>query len=539
MKKLVVLFFLACFIYAFSFGNEFIWDDEQFIVKNVLVQNLSSWPNYFTTSTTAGAGIESNYYRPLTTLSFAIDHAIWGAHPFGFHLTNTLLHALGGVLVFIFLRELLRFHSLDRRLEQVAYLTAIAFVVHPAQVEAVAYINSRGDSLSLVYGLLTVLGTIKLQQEKSDNRRILLGVGSFFSYLIVLLTKESGIVWVGIVLFYILFLRVHGKKIRPGVFVVAGFQLATAFVYLALRFTVLQFQSTQEIWGVSSVYANSLIIRLGTFFTQAVPQYVEVLFWPKDLRMERDVAIIRDLQLIPITSFILLFTLLAVVVGASIYLLKKREKLSHPFFIGAVLFAILMLPFTNIMPLNGIMYEHWLYAPMIGWWLICIYFLDRVLSRKFYLIVLITVFIFWGVLSVRQIFIWKSPMTLYPHILQYTNSARVHMNLGMAYAEQKNNEQALYHYNTAVELADRYPQTHHNIGNIYLATGEYEKAAGEYEKALAIDPYFTFSLDLLIQLEIALKHKEKAEHWAKYGLEKFPGNPRFIELAQRVKSAQW
>ena len=89
-KKLVLILIGATFLaYFSSFSNPFIWDDEQFITSNAYVRNFDIG-KIFTTNTVAGAGVQSNYYRPLTTLSFAVDTAIWGSNPFGFHLTNLL-----------------------------------------------------------------------------------------------------------------------------------------------------------------------------------------------------------------------------------------------------------------------------------------------------------------------------------------------------------------------------------------------------------------------------------------------------------------
>ncbi|HZZ98933.1 MAG TPA: hypothetical protein VFG51_03300, partial [Candidatus Saccharimonadia bacterium] len=292
MRKAVFLFVVACIVYLPTFANQFVWDDEQFITKNVLVQHISNWPMYFTTNTIAGAGLNSNYYRPLTTLSFAIDTAIWGKHTFGFHLTNLLLHAIGGVLVYVLLKKLLSLHSSSPTYDLLAYVTAFAFVLHPAQVEAVAYINSRGDSLSLVYGSLMILALMAIQKTSSDNKRILLGFASVVSFWIALLTKESAIAWAGVATLCVGLLLAKLVKVRPGVYFTAALHVISALGYLVLRFTVLQFQSTNDVWGPSSVYAHSLSTRLMTFFFVAIPQYLSILIWPLGLHMEREMKLV-------------------------------------------------------------------------------------------------------------------------------------------------------------------------------------------------------------------------------------------------------
>jgi len=94
-------------------------------------------------------------YCPLTWLSFAIDYQIWGRAPFGYHLTNLLLHLANTLLVLVFVREILR----DRYQYAVAaaLLTAAIFGVHPLRVESVAWATERKDVLFAFFYLCALL----------------------------------------------------------------------------------------------------------------------------------------------------------------------------------------------------------------------------------------------------------------------------------------------------------------------------------------------------------------------------------------------
>src|SRR5512137_1075986 len=74
-----------------SLWNGFVvtWDDGPYILENLLIRRLSG-----ETLVAAFTEFRANYWAPFTWISFAIDHALWGLDPFGFHLTNVLLHAL-------------------------------------------------------------------------------------------------------------------------------------------------------------------------------------------------------------------------------------------------------------------------------------------------------------------------------------------------------------------------------------------------------------------------------------------------------------
>ena len=77
-----VVFFIGIAVYLPSLQNGFLWDDEVFFLNN---ENVAKFDvvKMFTESTTSGAGQTSNYYRPLTSLSFAIDYQLWGEKPLG------------------------------------------------------------------------------------------------------------------------------------------------------------------------------------------------------------------------------------------------------------------------------------------------------------------------------------------------------------------------------------------------------------------------------------------------------------------------
>ena len=161
----IILFCIGFMLHAFSSTHSFLWDDEQFVQKNSYVQNLSMWPNYFTSNTIAGAGFVSGYYRPLTTLSFALDVRFFGLHPFPFHTVNSLMHATSGGLLFLVLMSLFSYVGSKRRIV-FSFILSVIFLVHPAQVESVANISSRGDSLNTIFGLASLYFFLDLNRLK-------------------------------------------------------------------------------------------------------------------------------------------------------------------------------------------------------------------------------------------------------------------------------------------------------------------------------------------------------------------------------------
>lgn len=122
------------------------------------------------------------YYRPLVTLSYALDAHWSGTHPFGYHLTNVVLHALASAACFALLRQL----AFGR---VVACLAALAFALDPATASAVAWIPGRNDLLLAVFALGAWIALVADCARPSWGRR---GV-HLTLFALALLTKETAL----------------------------------------------------------------------------------------------------------------------------------------------------------------------------------------------------------------------------------------------------------------------------------------------------------------------------------------------------------
>jgi len=129
------------------------------------------------------------FYRPLAILTFALDYAVWGMNPFGYHLTNVALHLLCTLLVW----------RLGRRLldsARGALAAATIFAIHPVHSEAVLWISGRFDLLACAAVMGATLAYLRWQ-EASGGRR--------FAFLSLLLfafglgCKETAIMWPAVI----------------------------------------------------------------------------------------------------------------------------------------------------------------------------------------------------------------------------------------------------------------------------------------------------------------------------------------------------
>ena len=133
----------------------FVWDDDTLVTDSTLVKAPDGlYRMWFTT--------EPLDYWPLTNTSFWLEWRLWGMRSTGYHATNLLLHVASGLLVWAILRRL----SIRGGL-----LAAALFVLHPVNVESVAWIAQRKNTLSMVFFLLSILCTsVSIRNRKGLSR---------------------------------------------------------------------------------------------------------------------------------------------------------------------------------------------------------------------------------------------------------------------------------------------------------------------------------------------------------------------------------
>jgi hypothetical protein len=163
----IALATFACFVPTLS-NTLYVWDNAGYILENENIRTLS-----LETVLGAFTSYWCNYWAPLTWLSLALDYALWGLNPVGYHLTNIVLHALNSGLFFVLAWELMQVHAARERAKGssgtgferlafwIAVLAALLFGLHPLRVESVAWAAERKDVLSLLFGIPAVIAYVR------------------------------------------------------------------------------------------------------------------------------------------------------------------------------------------------------------------------------------------------------------------------------------------------------------------------------------------------------------------------------------------
>jgi hypothetical protein len=491
-------------VFANSLTNDFVWDDNELIVNNPAVHSLSDVSQFFSGHFWSQSSQPSarGYYRPLVLLSYAADYRVWGARPFGFHLTNVLWHALAAALVCALLMRLTS--------SPAASLAAGAlFAALPVHVESVAFISGRTDVIATVFLLLSTQLFLNECEHRTITFRLPLSV---LFFVFALLSKEVAVV------LPVLFLTGEISGMTAGtekkrVLAHASYWVMLA-LYLVVRFGLLTIHP--ELQGKLSTKE--------VLFTMPVvaADYIRLLVIPINLCADYAVSVQRNANAINIA---ILISWVLACVGIGILILRKRMM----GFLAAWI-VISLLPVLQIIPISVLKAERFLYLPSVGYcalggcglrWVyerigkssgFAMAHGRRLLITAFGLIVL-----GFSLQTLARNKVWKDELTLY----RVTESCapdnfRVQYNLGNAYFRSGDVNRALQHTLIAFRLQPDFPQVSYNLGVIYESMGSREDAEKMYRKATELDPAYAIAHNNLAAILYAEgRFGEAQTEWSK------------------------
>ncbi|MBN1793923.1 MAG: tetratricopeptide repeat protein [Candidatus Omnitrophica bacterium] len=462
---------LGIAIYSLTLLADFTYDDDMFITENPSVQSLTlgNVCRFFLSPAETIASVEhANIYRPLRTLSFAIDYRLWGLQPWWYHLVNIILHAGAGVTVYFFVRHL-------TRKEYTAFLTTLFFILHPVQTEAVNCISHRAEMMFSVLYLLTILLYHCSTGQTQPARRVFsLYVFSCAAYFLGLLSKETTITLpLVLVVYEWLFVKDGGlaKRLRR----LTPFFVITA-VYLGLRHVVVGKIIFEEWWG-GSPYSSILTVP------RVVCAYLRLLIlpWPLTVRHSTEVAH----SIFEPATFVSIFCLCLVAVSG--YLLY-RKRMTVRLFAFLWLF-ITLLPGLNIVVIHQLVVERFLYLPSMGFCLFVADSLSSLSARKnvtFYIGVLV---LFYSGLTILRSSDWLSDIRLWKAATRVLPAdGASYFLLGNAYEAHGQLRRAIQAYETSLTKKEYMIQVHWRLAGCYQRVGELEKAIVEYHHMLQFEP---------------------------------------------------
>ena len=157
---------VICAVYGRSLEAPFIFDDNPSIVRNPSIKQL--FPLFGGRPGTTPLSAPKGYPtagRPLVNLTLAVNYAIGGFNPVGYHLFNLVVHILAAMLLWSMLRRTLRLQyfegRFDRAAEPLAFLVALVWAVHPLVTETVQYVTQRTELMMGLFYIATMYASLR------------------------------------------------------------------------------------------------------------------------------------------------------------------------------------------------------------------------------------------------------------------------------------------------------------------------------------------------------------------------------------------
>lgn len=448
-------------VYVPSLGFDFVpsWDDDLYVTTNEAVRGFS-----LHNLKTAFSSIYGGNYAPLQIISYMLDYTFWGMNPAGYHLSNILVHAANGILLLQLMTRL----GLSRT---TAFLSATIFLIHPVQVESVAWISQRKNVLALFFILASFHYYLNYRNLSAAGNRGIHYTLSLVCALLALLSKSVAVIIPFLFMLHDLCFA-SGTSWKKRLIDTVPFLIAAGSAAVA---TII-FQHADYGGGRLSIQITPLVVAFS--MPGVIADYLGLIFFPTTHRL-CNIYLPRlhasfGMEVMPGILVLMLLAALGV-------LLFRRNR---PLLFWYAAAWLAFLPVSQIVPLTTIMNDRYLYVPMIGISPLLVITAMSAVSRiraGYYARAAIGVLcILLAVISTSRSFVWKDELALWNDAYQ-KNPGDYHIMtfLGNVLRQRGDEHTALSLYKKAFSLKPDYVPLLKGLGEYHLDTGDYA-AAREY-----------------------------------------------------------
>ncbi len=455
----------AAAMFLGTLSNQPVLDDGWAVIDSPSIRTLDLARIFARYYGHTGGGTVVGTYRPLATLSFAVQYALHGLAPVAFHAVNVLLHAAASGLVVLLARRVLAAVA-PARAAAGALGAGLLFAVHPAHVEAIAPMVARADLLAGVLGLAALLLAL------TPLPRWRLPAASAALAAAALCKEIAATVPLLYVLVALLLPGAAGLDEKPGLATPARRRalVTAASVALALATALAPYFLLKP--GGAGVPAQARWFQGQTpavvwnTMTRALAEYWRILVFPWRLMTDFGYA-----ARIPSTQRFGMESALATVAWGSVLAIGILSARRAPVRSLAVLWTFTgLLPVLNVVPIGVLMAERFIYLPSVG---ICIWagqlpqiWRERARSaggRTAVGAILAAVLVLLAARALTRAAVWRTPERLYEaELLHAPLDPVVNNNLAVEFNARGDYRKALERLDVALGTAPWYWRAHLN-----------------------------------------------------------------------------
>src|SRR3989338_3437023 len=512
------LIILAFLLFGNGINGEFVFDDRSVIVGNPLVEEFSGVFKAFL-NPYHYARPQSGLYRPLTFASYVFDWHLFSGNPAGFHIVNIMFHFIASFLVYLVLKGSGIFFVTKKVPDPL--LSSLLFLFLPIHVEAVTSIVGRGEILALLF----FLSAFYSLQNRSYK------IATIFFFL-SLLSKETGIVFIPVFIFFEFFWR---KTEWKQLIKKTAYFLPPLIVYAGLRYYALgsdYFISTNAYSFFNPIKEMDFFPGLRMAF-KVLYLYVQKMIYPDYFSSDYSYNQISEVNNL-FSSWQAMAGVVIFVALICLAILRRNNLVG----LGAVIFLFSYLIVSNLfVKIGTIMAERLMYMHSLG---LVILIATTVESLKFkvanyglkskilnpthkffiFYFSFLILLVWYGYAVIDRNRDWLNEKNLFESAYAVAPNSVVNItNMASILFREGKNQEALEKIQIALEIEPKNSPTLHLAGQIYRKNGEDKKAEESWLKAIQAQadylyPYLSLGVsyyqkgDFKSGAEILLKAQE-------------------------------
>jgi protein O-mannosyl-transferase len=516
-------------VFSPALRNGFVnWDDFETIVENQNFRGFT-WTHLRWMFTTFHMG----HYQPLSWVTFGLDYWLWEVKPFGYHLTNILLHSANAVVFYFVTLRLIAIAapiSSAVVLRLAAGFSALLFAIHPLRVESVAWATERRDVLSGFFLLLTVLCYLKAVSAEMNHKggRPWM-IMSAALYVPSLLAKAAGMTLPLVLLLLDVYplRRLGGARRWFGTDVRRVWLEKLPFFIAALAAGAVALAAQQKAGALVSTETHDLAGRTVQVL-YGISFYIVKTLWPTNLAPLYELP--SDLHFFHWR--LILAAVLFLLFSVSFFLARHRWPAAVT---SWLVYLLLLAPVLGVAQAGlQLVADRYSYLSCMVWAILFASLFIRLwpsadgiprtgVTPLFIAIPLFVLFSL-GVLTWRQTEIWRDSERLWNHALAVSPSSMAHFHVARFTAQRGDLSGAEKHLRRAIEINPANDVIHSNLALVLARQGNLTEATAHFYRALKINPADPATLNNMgITLAQQGKLDEAVQHFQR-ALEIRPGD---------------
>jgi hypothetical protein len=513
----LLLILLGLITFQGLFSSGFIGDDYDQVVHNELIRSLRYPLAFFSGSTFySGGGKEmgGTYYRPVMMTTFALIYHFWGTSAPHYHMLLVGICILNSVLAFFFFRTL--FTPL------VSFVGAAVFLLHPLNSEVVQYISDYQDALFMLFGLIA----LNIEAHRNSTRTHWF-VAEFFALLLSGLSKETGLLFLPVLLLFNLLVR---RRHHPEL---ATKKLSETIIAAGLAYVLLR----GFVGSTNVVQSHHAPIELAPFALRLLNLPAIVFYYLKNFLFPWPLGLGQHWMYREMTLEGFFLPLLGIAVFATFaFVTIRRFGTLGVFFLTMWVVGVGL--HVHIVPLDSTVADRWHYMPslaLIGLFLLWIEDGFRRPHVRHYAAALVVVLIIgFGIRTYIRNENWTDEEKLLSRDLLFQpESFAIMSQLGYIYLDQRRYSEACPLLEKSVAIAPNWWVNTNNLGVCYYNVGKQEEAETYFRRSIQNGRYY-LAYQNLATLLIRQKRYTEAREFIETAIRTLPNNSVLPRLLSAV-----